>query len=350
MGSILTSSATDAMEPIRVGDEADVSLVREAVRARASEVGLDRERAESLVTAASELGHNQIAHTAGGEMLVRTVGRLGVPGVEVLARDQGGGISEPTAALRGERPAGKAGSRGLGVGLSAAHRLADELDFDVRLGHGTTIAARKFKTPLPRSEVAVLARPCRGESVIGDDAAFGRRGDGLLLAVADGLGHGPLAQEAAALAVATLRGSSSVSPRELLQLCHNALTNTRGAVMSVVYVPDDGGEVVQAGAGNIACHLYRNRTSVRFPSTPGVLGQARPGERISENRSPLGGRHVLVLYSDGLSSRMDLTDEAALLREPPLIIAHRLLAEHGRDHDDALVLVATGSSPGPGTG
>jgi anti-sigma regulatory factor (Ser/Thr protein kinase) len=350
VGSILTSRATDAMEPIRVGDDADVSLVRQAVRARAAEIGLDRERAESLVAAASELGHNQIAHARGGEMLVRAVARLGVPGVEVLARDHGGGISEPTAALRGVQPAGKSGSRGLGIGLSAAHRLADELDFDVRWGEGTTIAARKFKTPLLRSEVAVLARPCRGETVIGDDAAFGRRNDGLLLAVADGLGHGPLAQEAAALAVATLLGSPSASPRELLQLCHHALTKTRGAVMSVVFIPDDAGELVQAGAGNIACHLYRDRTSVRFPSTPGVLGQVRPGERISENRSPLGGRHVLILYSDGLSSRIDLTQEAALLREPPLIIAHRLLAQHGRDHDDALVLVATGSCPEPGTG
>jgi anti-sigma regulatory factor (Ser/Thr protein kinase) len=342
MGQVLTSGATDAMEPIRVADEAAVSLVREAVRARGAAIGLDRERTESLVTAASELGHNQIAHAGGGEMLVRTLSRRGIPGIEVLARDQGGGISEPVAALRGERPAGGAGFGGLGIGLSSAHRLADELDFDLRSGQGTTIAARKFKSPVPRSEVAVLARPCRGETVIGDDAAFLRRSDGLLLTVADGLGHGPLAQEAAALAIATLRESASVSPRELLQLCHRALTKTRGAVMSVVYLPDDGSEVLQAGVGNIACHLYRNRTSMRFPSTPGVLGQVPPGERITENRSPLGGRQVLLLYSDGLSSRIDLTDEAALLREPPLMIAHRLLVEHGQDHDDALVLVATG--------
>jgi anti-sigma regulatory factor (Ser/Thr protein kinase) len=342
MGQILTTSSTDAMEPIRVGDEAAVSQVREAVRARAAAIGLDRDRTERLVTAASELGHNQIAHAGGGEMLVRTVARHGVPGLEVLARDRGGGISEPVPALRGERPAGTVASRGLGVGLSSAHRLADELDFDVRSGEGTTIAARKFKSPVPRSEVAVLARPCRGETVIGDDGAFLRRSDGLLLAVADGLGHGPLAREAAALAIATLRDSSSVSPRELLQLCHHAVTKTRGAVMSVVYIPDDGTELVQAGVGNIACHLYRNRASTRFPSTPGVLGQARPGERVLENRSPLGGRHVLVLYSDGLSSRIDLTNDAALLREPPLIIAHRLVAEHGRDHDDSLVLVASG--------
>jgi anti-sigma regulatory factor (Ser/Thr protein kinase) len=342
MGPILTSSATDATEPISVGDEAAVSLVREAVRARAAAIGMDRDRTESLVTAASELGHNQIDHAGGGEMLVRNVGRAGVPGLEVLARDRGAGISEPTAALRGERPTGTLTSGGLGVGLSSAHRLADELDFDVRSGVGTTIAARKFKSPVPRSEVAVLARPCRGETVIGDDAAFLRRSDGLLLAVADGLGHGPLAQEAAALAIATLRGSSAISPRELLQLCHHAIARTRGAVMSVVYIPDDGTELVQAGVGNIACHLYRNRASTRLPSTPGVLGQARPGERVAENRSPLRGRHVLVLYSDGLSSRLDLTDDASLLREPPLIIAHRLLIDHGRDHDDALVLVASG--------
>jgi anti-sigma regulatory factor (Ser/Thr protein kinase) len=342
MGAILTPGEADPAEPIRVTDTASVSLVREAVRARAAEVGLERDRAESLVTAASELAHNQIAHARGGEVLVRTIARQGVPGVEVLATDRGGGIAEPTAALRGERAPGRVPSSGLGIGLSAAHRLADELDFDVRWGDGTTIAARKFASPLPRKEIAVLARACQGESVIGDDAIFLRRDEGRLLAVADGLGHGPPAQEASALAIATVRRASSASPPELLQLCQGALLSTRGAVMSVVHLPDDGTELVHAGVGNVACHLYHSRTSTRLPSTPGVLGQPRPGGRIAGHRSRLEGRHVLVLFSDGLSSRLDLSQDAPLLREPPLIIAHRLLAAHGRDHDDALVLVASG--------
>ncbi len=341
MGALLTSDLTGGAEPIWVGDEAAVSLVREAVRARGNEIGMARVRTESLANAASEIAHNQLKHASGGEMAVRPIGRGGVPGVEVLARDTGPGIADPTTALRGRAP-GLVGSGGLGVGLSAAHRLADELDVDVRWGGGTLIAARKFATPLPRSEVAILARACQGETVIGDDALFVRRGEGLLLAVADGLGHGTPAQEASGLAMATVRGSSTTSPRELLQLCQTALERTRGAVMSIVFLPEGGADLVHAGVGNIGCRLYRNRTATRFGGSSGFIGQPGSARRFREEQAPVGGRQVLLMHSDGLPSRVDLAAEDALLREPPLIVAHRLMADHARTDDDVLVLVASG--------
>jgi anti-sigma regulatory factor (Ser/Thr protein kinase) len=341
MGSLLTPELAGGTDAIRIGDEAAVSAIREAVRARGNEIGMDRVRTESLAAATSEIGHNQLRHAGGGEMLARTIQRAGVPGVEVLARDAGSGIADPTLALRG-RSAPAAGSAGLGVGVSAAHRLADELDVDIRWGAGTTIAARKFATPLPRSEVAILARPCAGETVIGDDACFVRRGGGLLLAVADGLGHGPPAQEASRRAIAAVLRAVSTSPRDLLEICQPALAGTRGAVMSVVFIPEAGTELLHAGVGNIACHLYRNRAATRFAGVAGVVGQVRSSARVQDERSALGGRHVLLMHSDGLPSRIDLSQEAALLREPPLVIAHRLMADHARPDDDVLVLVATG--------
>jgi anti-sigma regulatory factor (Ser/Thr protein kinase) len=341
MGTLLGLSPAEAAATIVVRDQAAVSLVREAVRVSGAQTGLARERTESLVAAASEIAHNQLAHARGGEIVVRAVTRGGTPGVEVIAGDAGPGIKDPTGALAGNPTAPAAGS-GLGVGLSAAHRLADELDFDVRWGQGTRIWARKFAAPLPRSEVAVLARPYHGETALGDDALFLRRDHGLLLAVADGLGHGPLAQEPAAAAMAAVRNSSSTSPSDLLRGCHAALIGTRGAVMAIIHLPESGAELVQAGVGNISCHLYRDRAAVRFPSTPGVLGNPGPAPRLRDERAPLAGRHVVLLFTDGLSSRLDLSTEPALLRQPPLVIAHHLLVHHGRSHDDALVLVATG--------
>src|SRR5438093_130152 len=84
----------------------------------------------------------------------------------------------------------------------AALRRSGEVDFDVRIDEGTCVAARVFAAPVPRSEVAVIGRPCSGETTSGDDAGF-VRGDGgaLLLFAVDGLGHGPPAREAAARAV-----------------------------------------------------------------------------------------------------------------------------------------------------
>jgi anti-sigma regulatory factor (Ser/Thr protein kinase) len=324
-----------------VRDAADVSAVRQLVREHAAAAGLPTERRERLVSAASELAHNQIAHALRGEVLVQGVMRLGTAGVEVIARDGGGGIKDPTAALRSS--VSSTGSS-LGVGLGAAYRLADEMDFDVRWGQGTRIAARTFATAIPRSEVAILGRPCEGESVSGDDASFQRRGDELMLAVTDGLGHGPSAQEAAQKAIEVFASSNAPDPVGLLAACQATLSATRGAVMAVVTLtPQPGGaRLRQAGLGNISCHVYQPKNAVRLPSTPGVLGQPGPKPRIQEQSASLTGRYVLVMFSDGLSSRLDLSEEAALLREPPLLVAHQLLLAHGRSYDDNLILVATG--------
>jgi hypothetical protein len=62
-------------------------------------------------------------------------------------------------------------SGSLGVGVSAAYRQVDELDLacaGVRGLHPRTFARRS------RSEVAVLGRACRGETVSGDHACVVR--------------------------------------------------------------------------------------------------------------------------------------------------------------------------------
>jgi len=48
----------------------------------------------------------------------------------------------------------------------------------------------------------------------------------------------------------------------------------------------------------------------------------------------------VLAYSDGLKSALDISEDAELLREHPLIIAEHALTTYGRDSDDALVLVA----------
>jgi anti-sigma regulatory factor (Ser/Thr protein kinase) len=338
MGPLLTTGTPP--DAIRVIDEASVSVVREAVRACAAQAGLNRDRAESLVNAASELAHNQLAHAHAGEVVVRPVSRSGTAGVEVLASDLGQGIADPTAALRGEGRSAGPGRRGLGVGLSAAYRLADEIDFDVRWGEGTVVAARKYAAPIPRREVAIVGRPCAGERVIGDDALWLRDDLGLLCAVVDGLGHGPPAKTAAVEAMATVGRSPARAAVDLLDACGAALGGTRGAVMSVVRVDEVARDLVHAGVGNVTSHLYQGKSTERFLASPGVLGAPGPRARVQERRVPLDARNLLVMFTDGLSSRLDAAGDPYLLREPPLVIAHRLLLAHGREHDDALVLVA----------
>src|SRR6185295_18454260 len=98
-------------------------------------------------------------------------------------------------------------------GLSSVLRLADEVDFDVRIGEGTCVFARKLVEPPPhKSEVAIFGRPHVGERISGDDAAFVRDGSSLLIAVADGLGHGSEARAASGAAVSFVRDHATLAP------------------------------------------------------------------------------------------------------------------------------------------
>jgi anti-sigma regulatory factor (Ser/Thr protein kinase) len=337
VGPVLGAGVPAGVEIVPIDDQASISLVRESIRHLGTEAGIATDRYEALVAAASELGHNQLAHGHRGSMAVSSISRDGVAGLEVWAFDEGHGITDPTAALRGAPRA----TGSLGVGLSAAYRLCDEMDFDVRLGEGTYVAARKFATPLPRSEVAIFGRPIEGENASGDDAAFLRSQDALLVAVADGLGHGPEAREASARAMATVRERGETDPAALLGACDRALRGTRGAVMAVARFARITRTLIHAGAGNINTHLYRPRATRRFGSVSCVLGARGPSPRLMAETESLDPRPLLVMFSDGISSRADLSEELELLRQPPLVIAHQLVVRHGRKTDDALVLVAS---------
>jgi anti-sigma regulatory factor (Ser/Thr protein kinase) len=325
-------------------DEGSVTLVRERVRSEGERLGLPETVSASLVNVASELGHNQLAHAHFGEMVVRSIEREGVAGIEVLAADGGDGILDPTEALHvyprsvPERIDPKAS---LGIGLPAVVELADEVDFDIRIGEGTCIWARKFATSVRRRrQIGLYGRPFPEERVSGDHGGFVRAGDALLVGLADGIGHGPEAREASAAAIATLRARSTLAPEQILDVCHEALGGTRGAVMAVVRVPEPGEAAVISIVGNIDVHIYGLAKGRRFAGPSFVIGAPGTSRRTKREEHPLGLRDVLVLFSDGLSTRTDLEGELDLLREHPIVIAHQLAQRFGRENDDVLVLVA----------
>jgi anti-sigma regulatory factor (Ser/Thr protein kinase) len=323
---------------IAVEDEASVVLVRAAVREACDAAGFDVGAAGALAIVASELAHNQMAHARGGVVAVRGVERDGVAGVEVVAADEGEGIADPERALRDREST----SGSLGVGLGGAQRMSDEMDFDVRLGEGTCIRARKFAAPVRRRrEVAILCRPCEGERVSGDHAVFARRPDALVLGVADGIGHGVLAREASARAIAVLRDKPDLAPEALLRACDLALAGSRGAVMTTVCVIEPGGATEHASVGNVTTRFVRRHASRALTGSAAVLGAPSPRpKRIDVSQAQVGDDEAIVLFTDGISSRADLAADADLLRAQPIVIAHHILSSFGKTSDDALVLVA----------
>jgi anti-sigma regulatory factor (Ser/Thr protein kinase) len=336
MDALLIDRWLEGAAATPIHDEASVVLVREEASARAKTLGLSEVDAGAIATIVSELAHNQIAHARDGRVVVRELTRGADVGIEVVAADRGEGIADPSAAIDGAstRPGG------LGIGLSGAMRLADEIDFDIRAGEGTCVRARKLRSRASRRrEAAVLSRPCEGERISGDDAIVIRTARGLRLALADGLGHGPEARAAASRAIDVVRTSTKESLVEILEHADAALVGTRGAVMTIVEIDELANELAHCAVGNVTTQATGPSSSRSFTGSSLVLGSPRAARRLHahEERIDIAPGAVITLSSDGLktSARVDVS----LLRRHPIVIANQLVRSFARENDDATVLV-----------
>jgi negative regulator of sigma-B (phosphoserine phosphatase) len=163
---------------------------------------------------------------------------------------------------------------------------------------------------------------------------------GALLALIDGLGHGPEAAEAARQAATILRDRASLPVHDLLELCHEGLRGTRGAVMSLVTLDSRSSTIEWFGVGNVEGLLLHSdvagkRSHEAISARGGVLGYRMPPLKAGHAR--IFPSDVLVLASDGI--RNDFGTEVPLEWEPQAI-ADWLLSRYGKTTDDALVLVA----------
>jgi anti-sigma regulatory factor (Ser/Thr protein kinase) len=336
MDPVLTERWLGGSEFRSVVDQASISVVRDDLRGVASSLGFDATAIGELALIGSELATNQLRHAKFGRIAIRAIERDEVGGVEIVALDRGEGIQDPTAALLGEPRA----SGSLGVGLSSVLRFSDEVDFDVRGREGTCVRARKFVRQVGRRrEVGAVGRPIDGEPRSGDDAWFGRRGDRLILAVADGLGHGGDAREAASRALEVVV-TTDAAPSELCVRANAATIGTRGTVLTIIEIDERARRLRISGAGNVMTHVIGPR-GTRVMSTPSsVLGKPQNQVHFVDEELALDAHDVVVVFTDGISvrARLDVRDE--VLHHHPLGIAHHMLRTFARSNDDAMVLVA----------
>src|SRR5204862_1455124 len=118
-------------------------------------------------------------------------------GIDVVAVDRGAGVPDRQLALRdGYSTAGSAGT-----GLGAVRRLSDVFDFYSAPGGGTVVLSRIWRDRGPGESLVAVGGICtamEGEVVAGDAYAVAENGGATRIVVADGLGHGVGAEDAAA--------------------------------------------------------------------------------------------------------------------------------------------------------
>jgi serine phosphatase RsbU (regulator of sigma subunit) len=192
----------------------------------------------------------------------------------------------------------------------------------------------------PIIEYGVATSAVPGEAKSGDRHLVLHRGGGVLIAAIDGLGHGLDAAFAAESAVSLLENSApEESVISLVQRCHEGLRSTRGVVMSLASIDSRQGVMSWIAVGNVQGIMLR-RQSVRA-SIPdelllraGVVGGRLPA--LQAAMLPITRGDTLVFVTDGIHSDFVLNLSPL---EPPQKSADRILTEHRRGTDDALVLV-----------
>jgi serine/threonine protein phosphatase PrpC len=193
-------------------------------------------------------------------------------------------------------------------------------------------------------EWAVAARPIPGQSVSGDQCVVRVTDTEALLAVIDGLGHGPEAAAAAEQAVDVLRDNPAEPVEVLLVLCHTALARTRGAAVTVASINATKGSMSWLGVGNVEAVLLRGVPSGNAPggsSTEwallhgGIVGYQLPTLRPREIDLQPGD--MLLMATDGIAR--SFAQDASMVAGPARL-ADRILENLARPNDDALVLAA----------
>jgi negative regulator of sigma-B (phosphoserine phosphatase) len=185
-----------------------------------------------------------------------------------------------------------------------------------------------------RVEIGSSSRPAVGQSVCGDVYVTAPSARGTMLCLADGLGHGPAAREAAE-AVCRYALAHVDEPLDvMLRGMDRALAGMRGAAVSVVTILSAARRMQFAGVGNVE---LRAAASARIapPTTPGIVGHSMRRVRVWEY--PLAPGDLLVLMSDGLTSRFEL---APLAHMRPQELAEALVARYHKGHDDASCVAA----------
>ena len=333
----------------RISEPEDIGAARRTAMAYAEQVGAGPGLAGRVGQATTELGTNLLRHATGDRWIL--VRPLPPDAVEVLAVDRGPGIADLPRAL-GDGPAPpwtpRGSAAGLGCGLAAVRRSASRFDIHSVPGRGTVVLAvfdphwrspedvLPASVPPPRHWAGVstsIAEEC------GDAWAVVETGcDRLVVLLVDGLGHGVHASIAADAAVRTL----ALDPEDLagyLLRANQALRETRGAALAGCALRPVEDRLDCLSVGNINGRVVDGDQQQGLVPYSGTVGLRVEPPKVPLMGVPWPPGATLVLWSDGLDSRIDLTAEADLLRADPAVTAAVLHRDHSRDRDDATVVV-----------
>jgi len=186
----------------------------------------------------------------------------------------------------------------------------------------------------------IAVRPLEGEEVSGDQAALWPIGQSaLLVALVDGLGHGPLAYEASKKCLMSVESNRDKPLPAIVDACHEALAGTRGAAMAIACLDALNRTVSVVSIGNVLTLLVGGDKN-RFLENPGIVGEATHSAPMVQTAEFVPGHSLLIMATDGIDQSHDLSSYRTNLFPSLQSMASMMLDRSALGNDDAgLVLV-----------
>ena len=189
---------------------------------------------------------------------------------------------------------------------------------------------------LPGAGLGEAIRPKSGEHLCGDQVGWWSVAGRVRLALADGLGHGPEAYEAAIRAMLQIRELDRLGLDDLFARCDEGLARTRGVALAVVDVIPEEGAILHAAVGNVRTLIVQEGKVKRLAGARGIVGAGFGQLRLE--RLAINPGDWIALFSDGIRENASLAESLTGDRASDQL-AEQLLSDWASDRDDASLLI-----------
>ncbi|MFB3889671.1 MAG: SpoIIE family protein phosphatase [Candidatus Bathyarchaeia archaeon] len=186
--------------------------------------------------------------------------------------------------------------------------------------------------------IGVATRPAAGIRVNGDAFLIKEWSDHVLVALIDGLGHGEEAAKASGAAREYVNENFALDIKLTLMGLHEQLSKTRGAAVGLARIDQAEHRFTFCGVGNIEIRVKSN-PPIHPTSFEGIVGMNKISPRKLEYQ--YSSIKAIVIHSDGISGRFDLSDYSPYVTDPRET-AEAILSDWWSGRDDATIIVLTG--------
>jgi anti-sigma regulatory factor (Ser/Thr protein kinase) len=324
-----------------VDDRSYLSVLKREVHRLSIQCGLTDKRVAEIDIVVAEIGSNIIKHAGGGEVLVMLTD-VPHPAIEIIAIDNGPGIADLARMMQD----GISTTKTLGQGLGAIKRLTDFLQIYSVKSWGTVVLSRFFLKPVeqyapkPVPEIRTLMVPKPGEKVCGDGHYIRPDRTGIRIFLGDGLGHGIEANKAVTAAIDSFRYCMLPDLNEVLRQIHEDVKRTRGLVGTAAVYSNKTRNWKICGVGNIHARMLTASASKTYLSYNGIIGHNLPRTINEQEIEHTPGKdQILILCSDGIKTRWEMTKYPAIFRYDMSVLAAAIYKDNARKTDDMSVVI-----------